>query len=105
MPHSGKPDPQEPEWRATLRRVSAWRDYIARRMSDEELSRHARAEFARAGSEGFGFYAYHCTVQTPAGIRTRIVVGDAEGRSALKDAPTEPEALGLALAEVLKKRA
>jgi hypothetical protein len=84
MPHSGKPDPQEPEWRATLRRVSAWRDYVARRMSDEELSRHARAEFTRAGSEVFGFYAYHCTVQTPAGVRTRIVVATPKAAARLR---------------------
>ena len=102
MPISGTPGPHEflPEWRAILLRVAGWRASIGMNLSDEHLARNARAAFTRAGSEFYGYRCWECLIAKSDGSHEcRVVVVSPQGRSVLKDAPTDAEALGSALAE------
>ena len=75
------------------------------KLTDEDLVRNAHSEFERVGSQFFGWHTWDCQINTPGGATvTRVVVAGPEGRTALKDAPTQAEALGLAIAELLRKR-
>lgn len=91
------------EWRKALFRVAAWRAYVGMNMSDEELARHARAEFERVDSPFYGYQSWTNVVDAHDGSSSyRVVVASPDGASALKHAPTDAEALGSALAEHLR---
>jgi len=104
----GTPQPQEslPEWRATLIRLASWRAVLGTILSDEDLAANARAEFERVGSRFYGYHSWSSIVTHDGTQCFRVVVAAPDGHSVLKDAPTDAEALGLALAEhMARKRA
>ena len=72
--------------------------------SDEELAMYARWEFERVGSQFFGYHSWHCLLSQDGTELHRVVVADPKGRSVMKDAPTDAEALGRALAEHLARK-
>jgi hypothetical protein len=106
VPTSGTPNPPEPipEWRKVLIRVSGWRSYGGTRVSDEELVRNARAEFDRVGSEFYGYQTWSAVIKDPNGVSFyRVVVASPRGETVLKNASSEAEALGRALAEHIRR--
>ena len=107
VPPSGTPSPHEqvPEWRATLMRVAAWRTGVGMNLSDTDLARHARSEFERVGGPFYGYHAWECVIKRGDGtVHRRVVLAAPDGRSVLKDAATDAEALGVALAEHLARK-
>jgi hypothetical protein len=73
-------------------------------MTDEELVRNARSEFNRVGSEFYGYQAWSAEIKDPNWITYyRAVVASPRGETVLKNAASEAEALGRALAEHLRR--
>lgn len=107
VPTSGTSGPHEspPEWRATLLRAAAWRASVGMNLSDAHLARNARAAFTCTGTEFYGYRCWECILAKSDGSREfRVVVVSPDGRSILKDATTDPEALGCALAEHARRK-
>ena len=74
------------------------------KLSDEELAAHARAEFERVGSRFYGYYSVASVINCDGAQFFRVVVTGPDDHSILKDAATDAEALGLALAEHLARK-
>jgi len=98
------PGPEhDPAWRAALIRVAGWRVARGRKFRDDELADFVRAEFTRVGSPFFGYHERDCFMSTADDVpKYRVILIHPDGRMVTRDASSDAEALGLALAELFK---